>query len=101
MRAADNTYILTLDGDVDFQPEAVTQLLETMRKDWRTGAVCGVIRPLGRGPLWWFQRYEYALGHWLQKSAEHVLGSVLCAPGCFSLFRGSALSDENVIRWVG
>ena len=35
----------------------------------------------------WYQMFEYAIGHWLQKATEHVLGCVLCSPGCFSLFR--------------
>lgn len=42
--------------------------------------------------------FEYALGHWLQKSTEHVLGCVLCSPGCFSLFRGEALMSDNVMN---
>jgi chitin synthase len=41
---------------------------------------------------------EYALSYWLQKTTEHNLGCVLCAPGCFSLFRGSSLMDDNVMR---
>ena len=45
-----------------------------------------------------YQKFEYAVGHWLQKATEHVLGCVLCSPGCFSLFRGSALIDDNVMR---
>ena len=50
------------------------------------------------GPIVWYQQFEYAVGHWLQKAAEHKLGSVLCCPGCFSLFRGSSLMDDNVMR---
>lgn len=46
----------------------------------------------------WYQKFEYAVGHWLQKTAEHVFGSVLCSPGCFSLFRASALMDDNVLK---
>lgn len=46
----------------------------------------------------WYQKFEYAVGHWLQKTAEHVFGSVLCSPGCFSLFRGAALMDDNVMK---
>lgn len=46
----------------------------------------------------WYQKFEYAVGHWLQKTAEHVFGSVLCSPGCFSLFRGTALMDDNVMK---
>ena len=50
------------------------------------------------GPMVWYQKFEYAIGHWLQKAAEHMLGCVLCSPGCFSLFRGSAIMDDNVMR---
>lgn len=45
-----------------------------------------------------YQMFEYAIGHWLQKATEHVLGCVLCSPGCFSLFRGKAVMDDNVMR---
>ena len=46
----------------------------------------------------WYQIFEYAISHWLQKSTEHVLGCVLCSPGCFSLFRGEALMSDNVMN---
>jgi cellulose synthase/poly-beta-1,6-N-acetylglucosamine synthase-like glycosyltransferase len=46
----------------------------------------------------WYQRFEYAIGHWLQKATEHVMGCVLCSPGCFSLFRAKALMDDNVMN---
>jgi chitin synthase len=52
---------------------------------------------LGSGFMVWYQKFEYAIGHWLQKATEHVMGCVLCSPGCFSLFRGSALMDFNVM----
>jgi chitin synthase len=42
--------------------------------------------------------FEYAIGHWLQKSTEHELGCVLCSPGCFSLFRAEALMSDNVMH---
>lgn len=53
---------------------------------------------LSAGPAVWFQKFEYAVSHWLQKTAEHVLGCVLCSPGCFSLFRAAALMDDNVMK---
>ncbi|XP_021367708.1 uncharacterized protein LOC110459671 [Mizuhopecten yessoensis] len=95
---AQNTYILALDGDVDFAPDAVRMLLDKMRKNHKVGASCGRIYPIGNGPMVWYQKFEYAVAHWLQKSTEHILGCVLCSPGCFSLFRGSALMDDNVMR---
>uniref|UniRef100_A0A671XCB3 chitin synthase n=1 Tax=Sparus aurata TaxID=8175 RepID=A0A671XCB3_SPAAU len=62
------------------------------------GAACGRIHPTGSGPMVWYQKFEYAVGHWLHKSAEHVFGCVLCSPGCFSLFRAAALMDDNVMK---
>uniref|UniRef100_A0A8C9V416 chitin synthase n=1 Tax=Scleropages formosus TaxID=113540 RepID=A0A8C9V416_SCLFO len=94
----DNTYILALDGDTDFHPSAVILLVDRLRMYNNVGAACGRIHPTGMGPMVWYQKFEYAVGHWLQKTAEHVFGSVLCSPGCFSLFRGSALMDDNVLK---
>ncbi|XP_077093700.1 chitin synthase 1 [Siphateles boraxobius] len=94
----DNTYIMALDGDTDFQPGALILLVDRLRMYDTVGAACGRIHPTGMGPMVWYQKFEYAVGHWLQKTAEHVFGSVLCSPGCFSLFRGSALMDDNVLK---
>ncbi|KAM4770977.1 chitin synthase chs-2-like [Rhinophrynus dorsalis] len=93
-----NTYVLALDGDTDFQPSALMLLVDRLRMYPGVGAACGRIHPTGMGPMVWYQKFEYAVGHWLQKSAEHVFGCVLCSPGCFSLFRASALMDDNVMK---
>nr|ALM23646.1 chitin synthetase 2 [Leptinotarsa decemlineata]AMN92726.1 chitin synthase 2 [Leptinotarsa decemlineata] len=92
-----NTYILALDGDIDFKPEAVHLLVDYMKKNDGLGAACGRIHPIGAGAMAWYQVFEYAVGHWLQKATEHVIGCVLCSPGCFSLFRAGALMDDNVM----
>ncbi|KAJ8320604.1 hypothetical protein KUTeg_002191 [Tegillarca granosa] len=88
---SENTFLLALDGDVDFQPSAVQLLVDRMKKNPKLGATCG-------RPMVWYQKFEYAISHWLQKATEHTLGCVLCSPGCFSLFRGYALMDDNVMR---
>ncbi|XP_052242460.1 chitin synthase chs-1-like [Dreissena polymorpha] len=98
LRKASNTFVLALDGDVDFSPGAVKLLVDRMKKSEKVGAACGRIHPIGTGPVVWFQKFEYAIAHWLQKATEHVLGCVLCSPGCFSLFRGSALMDDNIMK---
>jgi chitin synthase len=71
---AENTYILTLDGDIDFQPPAVSLLVDLMKKNRNLGAACGRIHPVGSGPMVWYQLFEYAIGHWLQKATEHMIG---------------------------
>ena len=95
---ARNTFLLALDGDVDFQPDAIIKLVDLMKRNPSVGASCGRIHPTGSGYMQWYQMFEYAIGHWLQKSTEHVMGCVLCSPGCFSLFRGKALMDDNVMN---
>ena len=47
--AARNTYLLALDGDVDFRPEAVLLLVDMMKKNEKVGAACGRIHPIGSG----------------------------------------------------
>lgn len=89
----DHSFILTTDADVKFHPEDVTALMDFMSRDPSVGAVCGRTHPMGSGPLVWYQIFDYAIGHWLLKVAEHVLGSVLCSPGCFSVYRCRALED--------
>lgn len=46
---AENTFILTLDGDVDFKPDAVRLLVDRLKKNKKVGAACGRIHPIGSG----------------------------------------------------
>ena len=88
----DHTFILTTDADIDFTANSAIVLLDMLATDNNVAAVCARTHPRGTGPLYWYQIFDYAIGHWFQKPAEHIMGSVLCAPGCFSVYRCSALS---------
>ena len=90
---ASDTYILTTDADIDFTPLSADVLLDMLASNQRVGAVCARTHPKGSGPIYWYQIFDYAIGHWFQKPAEHILGCVLCSPGCFSVFRCKALND--------
>ena len=46
---AQNTFVLALDGDVDFKPEAILLLVDRMRKNPKVAAACGRIHPTGGG----------------------------------------------------
>ena len=52
-----NTFLLALDGDVDFEPEAVMHLLRRMKKNPMVGAACGRIHPIGAGKSSFFNYY--------------------------------------------
>lgn len=68
-----NKFILTTDADVRFTPESVEALLDLMKRDTSVGAVCARTYPLGSGPVVWYQKFEYAVGHWFQKVCPTVL----------------------------
>lgn len=51
---AENTYILTLDGDMIFSPHAVQVLVDLMKKDCNLGAACGRIHAVGSGFMIWY-----------------------------------------------
>ena len=59
---------------VNFEPEAVELVLDCKQKKKKVGACCNQIHSKGSGYLVWYQRFEYAVGHWLQKATDHVLG---------------------------
>lgn len=69
-----NNFILTTDADVQFTPESVEALLDLMLRDTSVGAVCARTYPMGSGPVVWYQKFEYAVGHWFQK----VCLSMIC-----------------------
>lgn len=47
--ALENTFLLALNGDVGFEPEAVHSLMRRMNKSKNVGAACGRIHPIGSG----------------------------------------------------
>nr|AHX26703.1 chitin synthase [Owenia fusiformis] len=91
----DNTYILATDADMEFTDESILDLLHLCNHDRRLGGACGRTHPIGQntGPVVWYQKFEYAKDFWMIKSSQNVVGSVMCCPGCFSLYRASAIRD--------
>ena len=63
--------------DIDFHPEAIISVLDIMQADSGLGSVCGRIAPMGKGMVYYYQLWEYGTGHWLLKSTEDILGTVL------------------------
>ena len=92
-----DTLILTLDGDMQFHPTDALRIVDFVVDNPKIGAAAGFTIPVGTGILELAQKFEYSLQHWLSKSTEETLGSVLVTPGCFSVLRGKALLDTNTL----
>jgi hypothetical protein len=56
-----NSFVLALDGDMDFKPTSVQLLLDFMKKDPKLGAVCGRIHPTGGGTYFLLDISKYIL----------------------------------------
>ncbi len=69
----EDSYILVTDADIDFTPDSVEALLDLMTRDRTVGAVCAHMLPIGSGPLYWYQIFEYAIGHWFQKVRTNMV----------------------------
>ena len=46
---AENTFLLALDGDVEFEPMSLILLIDLMKRNEKVGAACGRIHPSGSG----------------------------------------------------
>lgn len=46
---AENTFLLSMDGDVDFGPDSVRMLVDRLKKNKKVGAACGRVHPIGAG----------------------------------------------------
>lgn len=89
------TYILATDADMKFDADSILELLTVCNSDMRLGGACGRTHPVGNknNPIVWFQMFEYAKDFWMIKSAQNIIGSVMCCPGCFSLYRVNAIKE--------
>ncbi|CAI9728094.1 Hypothetical predicted protein [Octopus vulgaris] len=58
------TYILATDSDMEFNDDAVIDLLNTCNGDLRLGGACGRTHPIGEKnhPIVWVQMFEYIKG---------------------------------------
>jgi len=88
-------YVLMLDGDMDFKPPSVTALYTMLSQNPLMAGACGQMKAAGSlvNPLYWFQKFEYSIGHWYNKAAEQMLGSVLCTPGAFCMIKLSCFVE--------
>lgn len=99
---AENTYILTLDGDVDFQPSSVHLLVDLMKKNRRLGAACGRIHPRGSGTI--IDGFSNNLSVFINKRIHLTKSSIIYSitilssqPSC--LFPAD-LSNYSISTWL-
>ncbi|CAC5388361.1 CHS1 [Mytilus coruscus] len=90
-----DNYILATDADMTFLNTIILEVLHMCESDRTVGAVCGRKFPKGNHyrHIVWLQMLEYAKDLWINKSAQNIIGSVMCCPGCFSMYKLEAVRD--------
>jgi len=66
----DDVFLLALDGDVDFQPNAVLLLLDRMKRNPDVGAACGRIHPTGQIKVTFMYCTVYGKKSFLSKESD-------------------------------
>ncbi|XP_054167687.1 chitin synthase chs-2-like [Oppia nitens] len=88
--------MIALDGDTSYPPKSIFNIIDTAINNTDIGAISGKLIPISNQRLNWlvmYQKFEYAMSYWFQKTVENVWGSILCSPGCFTLYRAQAIFD--------
>lgn len=88
-------YILFTDADSQLTP----QFLVTIKKELglKPACVVGTVESDHRTLISAYRSFEYALSHRFHKRAQDILGGILVAPGCCSLYRADVL-EQLVFR---
>jgi hyaluronan synthase len=92
-RRAKGDVIVTIDSDCLLDHEAFKAIVAPMVENPKVGAVAGNIRVLNHDAsiLTRMLVVSFAVAFDFSRSAQSVLGGVLCTPGAFSAFRREAL----------
>ncbi len=93
---ASNIFIIALDGDTSYPPKSIFNIINSAIDNSKIGAISGKLVPISQYKFSWivmYQKFEYSVSYWLQKTVENIWGSILCSPGCFTLYRAEAIFD--------
>jgi len=99
-KARKSAYVLNTDSDTVLDTSCLQNMMRTMKKNPKNGAVAGVLKLYG--PFNWLVKMtaaRYRIAFEVERSAQGYWGSVLCVSGPLGLYK---LSAVNKVRdtWV-
>lgn len=94
--------VLMVDADTRVFPDSIRHMCAEMAKDTNIMGLCGETKIANKKESWVtaIQVFEYYISHHHSKAFESIFGSVLCLPGCFSMFRIKSPKDKEQTCWV-
>ena len=93
---ASDILVIALDGDTSYPPKSIFNIIDSAIEKPEVGAISGKLVPICNKKLNWvvsYQKFEYSVSYWLQKTVENIWGTILCSPGCFTLYRADAIFE--------
>ncbi|KAJ3125067.1 Chitin synthase, class 3 [Nowakowskiella sp. JEL0407] len=86
---SDYDAVLFVDADTMIYKDSITHMVSCFLNDPRVMGLCGETRIQNKWTSWvtMIQVFEYFVSHHLSKAFESMFGSVICLPGCFSMYR--------------
>ncbi|KAJ1535289.1 Chitin synthase, class 3 [Nowakowskiella sp. JEL0078] len=89
--------VLMVDADTMIFPDAITHMVACLMSDTKIMGLCGETRIANKWASWVteIQVFEYFISHHLSKAFESLFGSVICLPGCFSMYRIKAPKGDE------
>jgi hyaluronan synthase len=88
-------YFVTVDSDSTVEPNTIRNLLSPMIRDPKIGAMAGNVRILNKheGLLPIMQETRFMYSFEFVRSAQSMVGAVICTPGALSGYRRSAVMN--------
>jgi cellulose synthase/poly-beta-1,6-N-acetylglucosamine synthase-like glycosyltransferase len=86
-------YILFSDADSQIAPDFFTQVQKYLID--RPACIVGTVTSDKHGLISAYRTYEYSLTHRIFKRAQDVMGTIMVAPGCASLYRSDIIQHLN------
>ncbi len=100
-RRARGRFIVTVDSDSTVDPDTLRHMVAPMIADPSVGAVAGNVKVLNRaaGLIPRLLSVSFVFAFDFVRSAESMMGSVLCTPGALSAYRASCVRPV-LERWL-
>ena len=93
--------IITIDSDSTIKPDTIKNLIIPFIKDQRIGAVAGNV--LIENRYFFIPKMlssAFVFGFEFIRSAQSVMGIVMCTPGALSAYRKSVFNEKDLFKWL-
>lgn len=90
-------YVFFFDADTRIRPSFITEIKKVIKAQ-RPALVVGTVTSDRNKLISAYRVYEYGFSHMFFKNAQNVMGTIVVAPGCASIYRADVLDQLDFSR---